>query len=174
MEKKPKNKKVVLLFFVLTKLLISLSLTVILPIIVFFLFISIKPREVVVINEYIKTQINKISYIKNFSFNTAKIFLDKNLNIGYKVNNLHININNNIIILPDIAIKINIFNIITKKKYINTIELNNFYHKFKHDNKNEIKIKNNYLATIKNIITYIYDNNIPINSIIVNNSRILL
>ena len=94
MENKKKNKKIILLFFILTKVLISLSLTVILPVIVFFLFISIKPQEISVINEYIKAKAIKNNYIDDFSFDSGKLFLDKYFNIGYKVQNLKINKSN--------------------------------------------------------------------------------
>ena len=103
MENKKKNKKIILLFFILTKVLISLSLTVILPIIVFFLFISIKPQEISAINEYIKAEAIKNNYIDDFSFDSGKLFLDKHFNIGYKVQNLKINISKDkLVILPDI------------------------------------------------------------------------
>lgn len=176
MENKKKNKKIILLFFILTKVLISLSLTVILPIIVFFLFISIKPQEISAINEYIKTEAVKNNYIDDFSFDSGKLFLDKHFNIGYKVQNLKINISKDkLVILPDISIKVNIFDIIRNNRYINEIELNKLYYEFeKSDNNTEIETEKDYLQTVKNIINYIYKNNVAINLITVNNSKILL
>ena len=176
MENKKENKKIILLFFILTKVLISLSLTVILPIIVFFLFISIKPQEISVINEYIKAEAIKNNYIDDFSFDSGKLFLDKYFNIGYKVQNLKINISKDkLVILPDISIKVNIFDIIRNNRYINEIELNKLYYEFeKGDNNTEIETEKDYLQTVKNVINYIYNNNVAINLITVNNSKILL
>ena len=75
MENKKKNKKIILLFFILTKVLISLSLTVILPVIVFFLFISIKPQEISAINEYIKAEysigLSEFSRDKDVRYNSG-------------------------------------------------------------------------------------------------------
>lgn len=176
MENKKKNKKIILLFFILTKVLLSLSLTVILPIVVFFLFISIKPQEISVINEYIKTEIKKNEHIEDFSFASGEIFLDKHFNIGYKIKNLKIGINNNkLLILPDISIKINIFDIIRNNRYINEIELNKLYYEFEKDNHSiQTKKEKNYLEIIRNVITYVYKNNVAINLITINNSKILL
>ena len=176
MENKKKNKKIILLFFILTKVLISLSLTVILPVIVFFLFISIKPQEISVINEYIKAEAIKNNYIDDFSFDSGKLFLDKYFNIGYKVQNLKINISKDkLVILPDISIKVNIFDIIRNNRYINEIELNKLYYEFEKNNNNtEIETEKDYLQTVKNIINYIYKNNVAINLITINNSKILL
>lgn len=171
---KREEKKFFSLFFVILKIVFSLFLTIVLPIIVFIIFIFLKPREIEKLNDFILTELHKIDAIEQVSFKNGKIFIDEYFDFVYTADDLNLKTKDNYSLnLPKISLKISLINFFINKKIINQIELNNLYFKYDNiDNFKEIVDNNTTLLGVKKVINYIYKKNIPIKSFSLNDSII--
>lgn len=179
---------------ILIRVAMSLFIILLLPLVFFIIFITIEPREIEPINNYLIKQINKLE-IQNLKYDSAKMSFNRHLEIVYIVSNIQFNKNNNIINLPNIILKIKLIDILFKNIIINKIELNNFSSYFINDGnkteKSQLNIKDiqtfatkliDYLNNkklifkklqLKDSIFYVFDNNTKqTEKITVNNSFI--
>ncbi len=170
-----KNRFFSLITFVL-KFFFSIIFILFLTVFAFLFFIFIEPREIAKLNTYLINLANNLDSIKELNIDRAKLSLDSKLRLNYTVENAVIDFENNTYLkIPSVSITSNLFNIIFKKRIINSIILKHIYIDTKSNNftTNEKTTKNNtFLKSIYNTTDFINKKNIPIKSIIVKDSKI--
>ena len=119
------NRKKFSVLRTIIKAIFSLFTIVLLPILFFVIFISIEPREILDINDYIIKKIKQNEKVKKISYSSAKITIDKHFRIVYIVNNLDLALEDLRLKLPRASFKIDVLNIIKRKVFFNEININN-------------------------------------------------
>lgn len=175
---KREERKVVSFFSICLKILLSLCFTIILPIIIFGIFIFIKPREVTQINDLLIQQIEQIDKIKTFQFSKATIAIDKYFNIVYLIENLEVESVDNIfhVKLPSISIKIDMINALFGKIKINDLMLSHLILSLDEIDLTKESLEKSTLVDTNDVLTVIldavYSYNLPIEEIILDKSII--
>lgn len=175
---KKEERKVVSFFSICLKILSSLCFTIILPIIIFGIFIFIKPREVVKINNMLIHEIEQIDKIKTFQFSKATISIDTYFNIVYSIYDLEIESVDNIfqVKLPFITIKIDMINALFGKIKINDLMLSHLILSLDEIDLTKESLENSTIVDTNDILTVIldavYSYNLPIEEIVLEKSII--
>ena len=167
------NRKKFSVLRTIIKAIFSLFTIVLLPILFFVIFISIEPREILDINDYIVKKIKQNEKVKKISYSSAKITIDKHFRIVYIVNNLDLALEDLRLKLPRASFKIDVLNIIKRKVFFNEININNLISYLDYEEKND-KEAMSYLEAkqyIYKILDKFYNNTIIFNNLSINNSN---
>ncbi len=167
------NRKKFSILRTIIKAIFSLFIIVLLPILFFIIFISIEPREIIDINDYIIKKIKQNEKVKKISFSSAKITIDKHFRIVYIINNLDFALEDLRLKLPQASFKIDILNIIKRRVFFNEININNLIGYLDYEEKND-KETMSYLEAkqyIYKILDKLYNNTIIFNNLSLNNSN---
>ena len=159
---KSEDKKTFPVAIILFRIIASLFVILLLPLIFFIIFIAKEPREITSINTYIKNEIIKqgIDYI---NYSSAKMSFNKHFEVVYIVQDLDFAINNVFLKLPIVNFKIKLIDLIKNKVLLNEVELNNFVGHCGYENKNNEEHKRSLTyeeieSVIHNTLDYFINN----------------
>ena len=130
---KKEDKKVFPVAIILFRIIASLFIILLLPVIFFIIFIMKEPREFVSINNYIKNKSAEIG-VKHIDFNSAKLGLNKHFEVVYIVKDLEVSIKDVSVKFPTINFKIKLTDLIKHKIVFEEIELDKFVGHFGYEN----------------------------------------
>lgn len=146
------DRKVFPIYIIAFKIIISLVIMLLLPVIFFIAFIAGEPREIPSINRYIEDKIKQLD-IGDVGFENAKVSFNKKFEIVYFVSNFRCVLDNVAIKFPNIVFSIKIKDILKSNFSLHNIELRDFVGYFRYDNNNS----EGYSITYDEINTIIHD-----------------
>lgn len=172
---KKEDKKVFPVAIILFRIIASLFIILLLPVIFFIIFIMKEPREFVSINNYIKNKSAKIG-VKHIDFNSAKLGLNKHFEVVYIVKDLEVSIKDISVKFPTINFKIKLTDLIKHKIVFEEIELNKFVGHFGYENNENTNNKSSLLYSdveniIYNTLDYFVDKRLLFKNFTVKNSE---
>ena len=177
---KKEDRKVFSLFIIIFKTILALLIMSLLPVVFFIVFIIKEPREIISINNYINQKIQQLKIINNLNYKTAKISLNKHLNIVYNISDLEVNINNINLMCKEAVFKIKLLDLLRNKVFFNKIEVDHFNIDFNYEEKQDINNINSSVSyekiesNIINLLDYFNNKTLIFEDFIIKNSNFYL
>lgn len=176
------KNKVFSLFFIIIKVILSILVAATLPVIFFFIFLLKEPREIEVINNYVDTKIKESGFLREYSYNIAKIEVTRDFRFAYHIYDFELKFEDNFLFFPEIVLHFRIGELLRKKFIIDRLKIKNLVSyigynnllNISEDNQKKLISVTEFKKILYEIVKYLHRRNRFIRSIGLKNSSLYL
>lgn len=175
------KNKVFSLFFIIIKVLLSVFVATLLPIIFFYTFLLKEPREIEVINNYFDTRIKESGFLKEYNYNSAKIEITRDFKFAYHIYDFKLKFKDNFLFFPEIVLRFKISELLRNKFVLDELKIKNLISYIGYNSSNILEDSHDKFVSISEfrkiiyeIVKYLHRENRFVRSIGLKNSSLYL